>query len=82
MLEMIVVKAIHDMDAGVWLVESSDIPRLSLEGNTLEHLAGKLPGAILDLIEASGDPGGRFDMPVMLIAQANSPAGELSKKPF
>jgi hypothetical protein len=24
MLEIIVVKAIHDMDAGVWLVESSD----------------------------------------------------------
>jgi len=82
MLEMIVVKAIHDIDAGVWLVESSDIPGLSLEGNTLEHLAGKLRGAILDLIEASGDAGGKFDMPVMLIAQANSLAGELSKKPF
>jgi hypothetical protein len=59
-----------------------DIPGLSLEGNTLEHLAGKLRGAILDLIEASGDAGGKFDMPVMLIAQANSLAGELSKKPF
>ncbi|AUB78980.1 hypothetical protein BBH56_07640 [Spiribacter roseus] len=82
MLEMIVVKAIHDIDAGVWLVESSDIPGLSLEGNTLEHLAGKFPGAILDLIEASGGAGGKFDMPVMLIAQANSLAGELSKKPF
>lgn len=82
MLEMIVVKAIHDMDAGVWLVESSDIPGLNLEGDTLEQLAEKLPGAILDLRETNGDAGGKLDVPVKLIAQANSLAGELSKKPF
>ncbi|KAF0280942.1 DUF1902 domain-containing protein [Spiribacter aquaticus] len=81
MLEMIVVKAIHDMDAGVWLVETSDIPGLNLEGDTLEQLAEKLPGAIRDLRETNGDAGGKLDVPIKLVAQASSLAGELSKKP-
>ena len=51
MPERIVVKAVCDPEAGVWLVESSDVPGLNLEGETLEALAEKLPGAILDLLE-------------------------------
>ena len=72
MSNMIVVKAIHDAEAGVWLVESADVPGLNLEGDTLEELAGKLPDAILDLLEAGGDTEGDIDVPVELIAHAST----------
>ncbi len=70
--EVIVVKAVRDADAGVWLVESSDVPGLRLEGETLEELAEKLPGAILDLLETAGDLDGGIDVPVELIAHAST----------
>lgn len=70
--EVIVVKAVRDADAGVWLVESSDVPGLRLEGETLEELAEKLPGAILDLLETGGDLDGGIDVPVELIAHAST----------
>ena len=71
---VIVVKAARDADAGVWFVESSDVPGLNLEGDTLEALAEKLPGAILDLLEAAGDlPDGEpHDVPIELIAHAST----------
>lgn len=71
MPEMIVVKAVHDAEAGVWLVESSDVPGLFLEGDTLEELAERLPCAILDLLEAGGDVEGGLYVPVELIAHAS-----------
>jgi predicted RNase H-like HicB family nuclease len=73
--QIIVVKAARDAEAGVWFVESSDLPGLNLEADTLEALAEKLPGAILDLLEAGGDlPGGgdAHDVPVELIAHAST----------
>lgn len=54
MAKMIVVRAVYDPKAGVWLVESSDLPGLHLEGETPSALAEKLPGAVLDLLEAGG----------------------------
>ena len=53
MVDAIVVRAVHDAEAGVWLIESSDVPGLFLEGDSVESLSEKLPGAILDLREAS-----------------------------
>ncbi len=72
MSNVIVVKAVRDADAGVWLVESSDVPGLRLEGETLEELAEKLPGAILDLLEAGGELDDGVDVPVELIAHAST----------
>ena len=72
MSNVIVVKAVHDADAGVWMVESADVPGLNLEGETLEELAEKLPGAILDLLEAGGDVEDGVDVPVELIAHAST----------
>lgn len=69
---VIVVKAVRDADAGVWLVEYSDVPGLRLEGETLEALADKLPGAILDLLECDGKLGDGVDVPVELIAHAST----------
>ncbi len=69
---IIVVKAARDADAGVWFVESSDVAGLNLEADTLEELAEKVPGAILDLLEASGEPHDGADVPVELIAHAST----------
>lgn len=72
---IIVVKAARDADAGVWFVESSDVAGLHLEAPSLEELADKLPGAILDLLEAGGelaDDGEACDVPVELIAHAST----------
>ncbi len=70
---VIVVKAARDQEAGVWFVESSDVPGLNLEADSLDALADQLPGAILDLLEAGGGLGdGDYDVPVELIAHAST----------
>ncbi|MFZ5654150.1 MAG: DUF1902 domain-containing protein [Pseudomonadota bacterium] len=70
---VIIVKAARDQEAGVWFVESSDVPGLNLEADSLETLAAKLPGAILDLLEAGGGLGDDgYDVPVELIAHAST----------
>ncbi|MGE3296491.1 MAG: DUF1902 domain-containing protein [Porticoccaceae bacterium] len=70
---VIIVKAAHDQEAGVWFVESSDVPGLNLEADSLETLTAKLPGAILDLLETGGGLGdGGYDVPVELIAHAST----------
>jgi hypothetical protein len=72
---LIVVKAARDDDANVWFVESSDVPGLNLEAETLDSLIEKLPGAVLDLIE-EGALGGNAptgsDIPIELIAHAGT----------
>lgn len=75
-MTMIVVKAAFDDAAQVWFVEYSDLPGLNLEAPTIEALRDKLPGAILDLIEAmDGDGGdGAIDVPIELIAHASTRA--------
>ena len=74
--ELIVVKATRDEEARVWFVESSDLPGLNIEADTLEGLMEKLPGAIRDLIEegALGDDqdGDQREFPVELIAHAST----------
>lgn len=71
MSRVIVVKAARDADADVWVIESSDVPGLHLEGDTLEELTEKLPGAILDLLESDGE-GDVVDVPIELIAHAST----------
>jgi len=68
---VIVVKAAHDPEAGVWYVESSDVAGLSLEASTLESLIEKLPGAILDLLDEGGAES-LLEVPVELIAHAST----------
>ena len=43
---VIVVKAALDTEAGVWFVESSDLPGLCIEAETIEKLIDKLPAAV------------------------------------
>jgi hypothetical protein len=71
---VIVVKAARDAEASVWFVESSGLPGLHVEAESLEALADKLPGAILDLLEAGGDleRDGDYEVPIELIAHAST----------
>jgi len=72
MPSIIVVKATFDDEGQVWFTESVDLPGLRIEGDTLEEIQAKLPGAIQDLVEA-GDGGDEpYDVPVELIAHASS----------
>ncbi len=72
MPNLIVVKATHDEEAGVWITESADLPGLRLEGGTLELLMAKLPGAIQDLLEEAGEGAPRDDIAIEVIAHAST----------
>lgn len=73
-MSMIVVKAKFDAEAGVWFVESSDMPGLNIEAATVEEFSRQVPLAIADLIEASDDSGGEYDVPIEIIAHASARA--------
>ena len=68
----ILVKAAFDPDAGVWFVESSDLPGLNLESETLDGLRVRLRGAVTDLLEAAGRKD-ELDVPIELIAHGFIP---------
>jgi predicted RNase H-like HicB family nuclease len=69
--QLIVVKAARDEEAGVWFIESSDMPGLNVEADTLEELIEKIPAAIQDLVEEGG---GEYsgDLPVEVVAHAGT----------
>lgn len=69
---IIVVKATRDPEAEVWYVESSDVPGLNVEADSLEEMLAKLPAAILDLLEGDGRDDDGLDVPVELIAHAST----------
>ncbi len=72
-MTLIVVKAAYDPEAGVWFVESSDLPGLNVEASTVEKLQEQVPLAVADLIEASG-AGEDFDIPIEIIAHPSARA--------
>jgi predicted RNase H-like HicB family nuclease len=53
-MRKITVRAAWDPEAGVWYIEHSDLSGLHIEGATPLELYDKLPGAIEDLLEGSG----------------------------
>jgi hypothetical protein len=54
-LMTITVRAAWDPDAEVWYIEHSNLPGLHIEADTPLELYDKLPGAIEDLLEGSGE---------------------------
>lgn len=76
--QVIVVKAARDDEARVWFVESSDVPGLNAEAETLEALIEMLPALVQDLIDegALDDADGAYasnrDLPIELIAHAST----------
>ncbi len=72
-MTLIVVKVAYDAEAGVWYVESSDLPGLNVEAATVEQLREQLPLAVADLVEASGEQGD-FDISIEIIAHSSARA--------
>ena len=71
--DMIVVKAAYDPEARVWFVESSDLPGINAEAETIEALVEKLPPIVADLIAESGEGAtGQHEYPIELIAHAST----------
>lgn len=66
----IVVRAIFDPEARVWLTQSDDIFGLRIEAATFEELFGRIPGAIQDLLECAGETDAL--VPFELVAHASS----------
>lgn len=70
---IIVVKAALDPEARVWYVESSDLPGLNAEADSLEELIDKLPAVVLDLLDEGGLEGhDGGDVAIELIAHAST----------
>ncbi len=66
---LIVVRALRDEEAGVWVATSDDVPGLVTEADTLEALTEKLPGVIGDLIELNGIVSDLPEIPIHIIAE-------------
>jgi hypothetical protein len=49
------VYAEYDAVAGVWFARASDMPGLHVDAPTIDALAGKAGGMILDLLEINED---------------------------
>ena len=50
-MSRVTVHAAYDEDARVWYVESSSLPGLRAEADSIEALRARLPGLVEDLIE-------------------------------
>lgn len=71
---VIVVKAAFDKDAGVWFVETSDVPGLNVETETFDQLVEQIPLAVVDLLEEGGTFDAGREVPIELIAHASTRA--------
>jgi Domain of unknown function (DUF1902) len=61
-MRTVTVKADWDDQAQVWYVKESNLPGLHIEAETPVELYSKLPGAIEDLLEGSGEREVSFDL--------------------
>ena len=66
----IIVRALHDAEAGVWVATSNDIDGLAVEAQTLEQLEQKVSLAIADLLELNGGFPGLAEVPVHIMAES------------
>lgn len=69
---LIVVRALRDEEAGVWIATSDDVPGLVTEADTLEALTKKLPHIISDLLELNGFTSDLPEIPIHIIAEQTS----------
>jgi hypothetical protein len=69
MLEPIVVTAIWDAEAKVWIAESGGVPGLATGADTLEELIEKLKVAIPELLAENGIPFESDNLPFKIEAE-------------
>ena len=75
MARRLMIKAAYDPEARVWYVEDSgDLPGVNAWAPTVEELADKLPGVILDLLEEVEGDDGDLEVPIELIAHVSTRA--------
>lgn len=64
---LILVRAVWDEEAKVWVAESPDLPGLVTEAASLDDLDRKLSDMILDLVSGDDDDV-EFDIPIEVVA--------------
>lgn len=65
----IIVRAIWDDEAKVWVASSSDIDGFATEAETLEALTEKIYAILPELLELNGAPGRLREIPVHIMAE-------------
>ena len=65
----IIVRAIWDDEAEVWVATSKDIDGLAIEAPTMEALESKVVAALSDLIELNGIDSDLAEIPVHIMAE-------------
>jgi hypothetical protein len=66
---MILVRAMFDDVAQVWVATSNDVPGLVTESGTLEALRTKLLAVIPELLEANGVTFDLPEIPIHIVAE-------------
>lgn len=69
--EPLVVKAVWDEEAKVWVVSSDDVPGLATEAPTWDKLIPKLQTMIPELLDANGYADGDVDVQVKVLGEVN-----------
>jgi predicted RNase H-like HicB family nuclease len=65
-----IVRANWDAEAEVWVATSEDVPGLSTEADTVEHLIDKLTVIVPELLELNGVvPSHSGEIPIELLTQ-------------
>ncbi|MES5096718.1 DUF1902 domain-containing protein [Agrobacterium sp. BA1120] len=65
----IIVRALWDEEAAVWVASSHDIDGLAVEAETVELLEKKVLAAISDLIELNGVDSDLPEIPIHFMAE-------------
>ena len=65
----IIVRAVWDEEARVWVASSDDVAGLSIEAASLDRLRDKVFGALADLIELNGSSYETAEIPVHFMAE-------------
>ncbi len=69
----LVVRAVWDKEANVWVATSDDVPGLATEADTAERLLEKLKVMIPELLDENGYPDGE-DIPFLVQSEVHDVA--------
>lgn len=70
-MALLVVKAAHDRDAGVWYISETEVPGLATEATTFDELCNKVLAMAPELLELNGWEDGR-EVAIEIIAHSTS----------
>ncbi len=73
-MKKLVIKAVWDDEAAVWVASSDDVPGLATEASTSDELVAKLKVMIPELLQANTTDQVPDDIPFELLSQLNAVA--------